>query len=170
MWSPTLGLPAVGAPADERDVVGVELEVVVTTESASDGGEDLGRDLDDASARVALGALAMPFGQLVGDAAVGVGVGDDARVLERLERAVHGAEVGVGLGPLEGRRDLGGGQVAVAGDQHLDHGSPSRRDAVTTGAQRVQRRVEHVTVSRIDHGGEASPGSRIPFLPAKHLQ
>ncbi len=60
-----------------------------------------------------------------------VDVADHAKLLEPVERAVHGGPVGLGVAPAfalgHPGHDLVGRDVVIAGDQRLDDGPPRRR-------------------------------------------
>lgn len=93
-------------------MAGAEVEAVVAEHAVGDGAEEVVRDLDDRSARLAHEMLMRVVGQVVhGPAVAQVDVVDDAEVFQITERSVDRRAVDVRMTALDELSEVVGRQV-----------------------------------------------------------
>jgi hypothetical protein len=124
-------------------MVGLKAEAVLLVEPAREWSEELVRHFDDDTAHIADEVLVRVIEQVVHRAPMPqVDVIDDAELLERVERAVDGRAVDVGLRALHDLSEILGRDVGLGLDEGR-HESPSRgRDPTTALPQSIEDAVE----------------------------
>lgn len=121
-------------------MVRVDLEARLVAESLLDLGQCIAGQLDDGAARLAVGVVVEPIGRVVhGPAVPEVHVRHHAEALERIEGAVHGRAVDVGMDDADVGGDLVGGQVIAGVGDGGDDGPARRGDPHAARSQPVER-------------------------------
>src|SRR5689334_2035367 len=99
------------ATTEECEVADVQLESVLLAQGRRYGFEHLRGNVDHDSARFADEMLVRDTDVVHGGAVTDVGVIDDAESLERIQRAIHGRKMYLGMALVDRRREILRGDV-----------------------------------------------------------
>jgi hypothetical protein len=134
------------ATAHEREVAGMQLEVVVVAQTRDERRELLGRKVDHVAARLAHEMLVVERQVVDRRPVADVDVLDDPHAHQRFHRSVDRGEVDRRLAEADQTRDLVDREMVVATGEELDHEATRLGDALTAHAEQPERPFDVATV------------------------
>ena len=138
-----------GAPTEQCEVTHVEDEPVIARQLVAQLVEEGRGHVRDATAHLA-GEMLMQRAEVVhGRSVTNVGVRDDSHRFERLEGAVHGSHMHLGMLATDCRGEILGAGVSGGVQQRPHHEPASRRDPAT------------VRTDLLEHGIDVGPGHAV---------